>query len=135
MSEAIAFPDVEALVVSKLRSELASRDDVAHVSTRMLNPRTKRSVRVFRSGGRRRDLVVDTAQITIQCWDITAPEASALSRLCRAVLSVNRGAWRHDGVQVYHYDEVGGPVFFPDPDTNLPRYQFTCSLDVRGEAI
>lgn len=135
MSEAIAFPDVEALVVSKLRAELAARSDTAHVSTRILNPRTDRSVRVFRSGGTRKNLVVDSPQITIQCWGITAPDASELCRLCRAVLSVNRGAWRHGGVQAYGYDEVGGPAFFPDPDTNLPRYQFTCLLDVRGKAI
>lgn len=131
----VAFPDAESLVVSKIRAELVARGDTTRVGVNVPADRPNRLVRVTRTGGSQRDAFVDSPQITVQCWDTTGLAAANLSRLCRAVLSANRGGWVHDGVQVYRYQEVGGPAAFPDPDTNLPRYQFTCVLDVRGSDI
>ena len=134
MSEVIVFPDVEALVVEGLSDALTARGRNAYVSTRTPNPRQPDMVRVSRTGGARRDLVTDQPMVTVECWGEDGPAASELARLCRALVwswggSMVAGEW------VRAVREVGGVVSFPDPDTALPRYQFTVQLDTRGEAI
>jgi len=39
------------------------------------------------------------------------------------------------GVFVRKVETVGGVQYFPDPDTNKPRYQFTVRWHVRPAAI
>lgn len=134
MAELLAPPDAEAVVVAGLSSALSDRGDSAHVGTKVPNPRPPRLVRVSRTGGRRQDLVTDAAQLTFECWDATAPDASDFCRLVYALVwamqqSYVGGAW------VRSVTEVGGPVFFPDPETDLPRYQFTASVDMRMEKL
>lgn len=127
--EAVAFPDVEAAAVAFLRSELAARSDAVHVSTRVPNPRPARLVRVSRTGGGRRNLVQDDAQVTAECWGVDSVKASELCRLVRALLgSMDTGA-------VWFAGEVGGPVDHPDDLTDSPRYQTTVTLRSRGVAI
>jgi hypothetical protein len=134
MSEVIAFPDAEAVVVTGLSDALTARGRNAYVSTRTPNPRQPDMVRVSRTGGARRDLVTDQPMVTVECWGEDEPSASDLARLCRALVwswggSAAAGAW------IRAVREVGGVVSLPDPATALPRYQFTVQLDTRGEAI
>lgn len=128
--EIIAFPDAEGIAVTYLKSALTGTT----VSTKIPNPRPAKLVRVTRVGGRRRDLITDSANLTFECWDTTTVAAFALCRLVRAHINAIEGT-EVNGEWVYRVTEIGGPAFFPDPDTDYPRYQFTVALDLRGGAI
>ena len=131
--EAITFPDAEGVVIGYLNAQLAGRGDAARVSNMVPNPRPTRLVKVTRTGGGRRSLAQEDAQITVQCWDADSPEASDLARIVRGLLwamSINA-----NGVVAHVPTEVGGPAFFPDPDTNLPRYQFTVIVRLRAQVL
>lgn len=130
MSEAIAFPDAEALAIVALKAALP---DVP-VSTRVPSERPDEFIRVVRVGGTRSHLVSDNPMLTIECWSTDTVKASDLARRARAHVGAMaqttiNGAW------VRSVREVGGPMSFPDPVTESPRYQFTVLLDVRGDAL
>lgn len=129
MTEAVAFPDAEALLVSALASPLG-----VPVSTDVPNPRPAEFVRVTRVGGARRDLVTDLPLVVVECWATDETAAADLVRRARAYVfalaqSSVGGEW------VRAVTEVGGVQFFPDPESATPRYQFTAQLQTRGVAL
>lgn len=129
MSEVIAFADAEALAVSYLKSVMDAK-----VSTKVPSPRPDKFIRVVRTGGIRTRINADYPQLTFECWATTETDASNLCREARAYVfameqeSIN-GTW------VYRVTDVGGPSFFPDPQTNTPRYQFTVQVETKGGAL
>lgn len=127
--EAIAFPDVEALLVRVLGPLLG-----VPVSTRVPNPRPDSFVRVSRVGGSRRDLITDQALVVVEGWALTEPEASALTARAQAYVFA-LAQTSHDGDYVRAVRDAGGLRSFPDPLTESPRYQFTVQIDTRGEAL
>lgn len=138
MSEVMVFPDVEAALVGYLTAELARRGQPATVATHVPDPRPDRLVKVTRTGGPQRDHITDLPQVTFECWATDEIEASELARLARALvwLTTTTAVDTPDGpMWVRHTAEVGGIAFNPDPETRLPRYQFTAQLDVRGQVI
>ena len=80
--EAITFPDAEGVVIGYLNAQLAGRGDAARVSNMVPNPRPTRLVKVTRTGGGRRSVAQEDAQITVQCWDADSPEASDSAGAC-----------------------------------------------------
>lgn len=131
MTEVIAFPDVEALLVADLTAELTARSDTADVATFIPNPRPARLVRVMRAGGPGLDIVRDAPTVIFDCWGTDETDAADLCRLVRALV------WSlpaRDG-SVFRVREFAGPSNFPDPASANPRYRFTASLHTRGEAI
>lgn len=120
------YPDVEALVIACLKPHVGS----TKVATEVPNPRPDRLVRVWSAGGSDRTMVTSTRLLVVQCWDKLSPAASDLAELCFAAVK----SAQHDPGQptIRRVQTVGAPAFFPDPDTNLPRYQFTVAIDVRG---
>lgn len=135
VADVMVFRDAEALVVAYLRSRLLELGQSARVATKIpKTDRPDRLVKVTRTGGPRRDLVADSAQITVECWEATGPAAERLAALCRGLM----GAMPADvayGHSVHRVGEVGGPAYFPDGETDLPRYQFTVVVDIRGEVL
>lgn len=129
--ELVGFADAEALVIDYLTGELP--DDV-YVAGALPKSRRARMVRVTRTGGVRRDEVTDTPQITLECWDVDDEGAFGLARYARALLWALPDRGEH-GHKVRHTSELGGPVYFEDPDTDLPRYQLTVTIEVRGEPL
>lgn len=130
MTEIVAFPLAEAVVVTYLSFTLPD----AWVATKVPNPRWPLMVRVGRAGGTRRDLVTDRPMITVECWGETPVDAADLARLARAHVWAMPGQMIA-GVWVRRCVEVSGPQSYPDPETTLPRYQFTVQLDLRGEVL
>lgn len=129
MTEPVLFPDAEALLVAYLGGLLA-----VPVSTKVPNPRPASFVRLRRVGGARRDLVTDSPVLVFECWAATETEAERLAATARAHV----GALEQttvSGVYVRSVEEVGGPVPFPDPATDTPRYQFTARLNLKGSAL
>ena len=120
----MSLPDVEALAVAFIRSQVAP----VKAYTKVPNPRPLSFVRVYRTGGAALSRVLEEAQLTV---DSEAPdEVSAFS-----LASKCREAFFNDYTLmplVRGVNEVGGLYFAPDPETNIPRYRFTVGLMVRA---
>lgn len=126
MTEAIIFPDVEALLVSALPPLIG-----APVATKVPAERPPLFVRVTRAGGTRRDIVTDLPMVVIECWAATEGVASDLARVTRAhVFALAQTSVGSDFVRAV--SEVGGLQRFPDPVSGAPRYQFTVQIQTRG---
>lgn len=126
MVELVVFPDVEAAIVAYLKPKLVG----VKVSTTVPNPRVPKMVRVQAAGGSGRGLTVSKRVLIVQCWDTKSPDAASL---CERVAAIVYAA-QHDPAipEIRGVTSIGEPASFPDPDTSLPRYQFSASLDVRG---
>lgn len=133
MGEILLTPDVEAAYQSFLRTSLAARGWTVKVASTVPTTRPEHMVKVTLTGGNTRNQVSHEAQVTVECWAPDSVKASDLARLCHALTGSMAGAI-FSGVWVRAVRLVGGPTFFPDPDTSTPRYQFTARLDVRPAA-
>ena len=129
MSELVVAPDAEAAIVSHLNTTFSARGDAARASTEIPDPRPDRFVRVQRAGGPRRNAVTDAPVLIFESWDVDSVTASALGRLVEAVVLAVDGTWiGSPSVWVEGVSSSSGVTYFPDPDTALPRYQFTLQL-------
>lgn len=120
----MTFVDAEALAVSFLKPVAAPE----HVGTKVPNPRPKRLVRAYRSGGSAISRVLERAQITVEAEAETSTKAFELASDCR-------DAFLHDYTRmplVRGVEETGGLYYAPDPATNVDRYRFTVALTIRA---
>lgn len=131
MNEPILFPDAVALAVTFLAGLLGE-----HVGQDVPPDHTidDTCVTVLRTGGPRRNLVTDDAQLTIETWAPTSTEAHDLAQLTRAHMLSLAGEVI-DGVAVYRVGELAGPQNLPDPESDQPRYTFSVSVAVRGAVL
>ena len=132
-TEVIAFPDAEALAISYLKSKLSAVTGLK-VVTKIPDPRPTKLIKVTRVGGTKLRLNADSPVLVFECWAPTSVEASDLAKYARAYVNAMAGE-KVNGVWVYRVREVGGPVYFPDPDTDSPRYQFSVAIDTKGVAL
>jgi hypothetical protein len=130
MSEVLVTPDAEAAAVTYLRTELGALATRVATSVPATMPATM--VRVSLTGGSRRDVASDTAQLTVEVWSVDGPTASHVARRAQALMFAADEA---GGMWVRKVESVGGVQFFPDPDIDKPRYQFTVRWHVRPAAI
>lgn len=135
MTEVIAFPDVEDLLVTYLGSALPARGDAATVHVTVPDPRPERFVLVPRVGGAKRNLVVDSPTIGLECWAATPGQAYDLCRLTRALVHALPGQ-TIGGVAFYNVEEFAGPANLPDGGlSGQSRYILTVAVSCRGTAI
>jgi hypothetical protein len=128
--EIVQYDPIEAVVVAYLQAALAARSDTATVATKVHNPRPNRFVKVTAAGGAETALVLTDRTVIFECWDLAEPAAAFLAERSFAIM---RASMRdHSEPRIRSVKVVGLPVSFPDPDTTLPRYQFTLSLTLRG---
>lgn len=132
MGEVLVTPDVEAAVVTFLTAGLGAL--ASKVATKVPATMPTTMVRISLTGGSRRDVASDIAQVTVECWAPDGPTASNLARRSLALMMSAPGS-DPGGMWVRRAETVGGVQFFPDPDTNKPRYQFTVRWHVRPAAI
>lgn len=125
---AVVFGDLEAVAVSWL-SPLMSP---VPVRTEVPAQRGIEMVRVTLVGGSQPDLVSEWSMLSCQTWAEESVRASALCRLVKAHLCALDGQLV-DGVFVQKVRVVGAPLYFPDPDSNTPRYQTT--LEIRHRFV
>lgn len=126
MVELVVFPDVESAVIAYLKPHLTG----VKVATKVPNPRVPKMVRVEAAGGSGRGLAVSRRLLIVQCWE---SDSVAAALLCERVAALIYAAQYDPTIpEIRKVTSVGEPASFPDPDTALPRYQFSASLDVRG---
>lgn len=129
--EVILFPDAEHLVTTYLSAQLHALGLPIPVVTRVPASRPGTFVRVMRTGGVRRSLILDNPQITVEAWAETEADAIVLAAWCRGILE---SAQTIETVPIYDVAELSGPANLPDPKTAQTRYTATYMLLVRGHA-
>lgn len=82
-----------------------------------------RMVRVTRTGGPAWSVAHDGPTILVECWAATSTAAWELTGACRDLLLALDNTLVGP-VWLSHRAEGGGPVNYPDPRTDHPRYQF-----------
>lgn len=123
------FPDAEAAVVAYLNPLLIAATLTARASTRVPNPRPSTFVRVTRTGGSRRSVAHEDAQITVECWALTSTDAATLTRRVQSWLTAMDTPTAH--VPQGSSGWVGGPSYLEDPTARGPRYVMTCIVRTR----
>lgn len=141
-AEIIVFPDTTQLFCNYLRDELVARGYPAlHVATFIPRARPNRFVRVLRTGGTRRNVVIDESQLTFEVWDSTEPGAHDLAQLARGLIVATRGTVLA-GVPIYRVDDVTGPGALPsgpvatqDPVSHQIKVSFSMLVAARGAVV
>lgn len=125
MTQAIIFPDVEAMAVTRLTQRLAERPEphAADVYVAKDEPMTRRrrQVVIRRDGGPRLDLVREASRLTVRVWGQDADEAGELARLVAAIL----GAPADGSTPLVLARVTGGPYAVPDSDFHLLTVEWT----------
>ncbi len=134
MREIIVFPDVEGLLVEHLSERLADLGFAVPVSVQIPNPRPESFVTVPRVGGPRRNLVVDSATVSVDAWAARPKQAHDLAQVARGIMHALPGEVL-DGYPVYRVTEFAGPGNLPDPLSSHSRYTQTFSVFIRGRAL
>lgn len=124
------FPDSAAAVISVVDAAVAEP-----VRSRPPNPRPAAFVTVRRVGGVRRNLVVDEATLSVEAWAATEQAAHDLAQQARAAIHAAQGTVVAGYGTCYRSDEVGGPVWDPDPESEQARYSFSVSVAFRGSSV
>lgn len=128
MNEVIVFDDAEALLVSYLKSVQPEK-----VATRRPKDATGKFIRVVRIGGSKIRLNADAPTLVFECWADSEVDSSDLCKTVRGYVNALAGSdW--NGTWIYKVKEVG-VSHLDDPVTGIPRYQFTATIDMRGQAI
>lgn len=129
--ELVVAVDVVALVCDWLRDGLDVNGwpDI-HVATLVPSARPSEFVIVARTGGPRRDVVVDDAQITVDSWAATDADAHDLSQMCRALMFALAGRVV-DGTKIYVLSEFAGPALLADIVSDQPRYRASYQVPAR----
>lgn len=116
------------------RAILAAALPDAYVASKMPNNYSDVMVIVSRAGGRRPNLVTDQARILIEVWvrindtETTVQIAEDTTSQAMAALENAQGT-TVEGAFVRGFDNIEGPVDFPDPDvSSLERWQFQGDL-------
>lgn len=132
MPQLVIFPDVEDLVRGYLASQLAQIEpDALVVAGSLPKDLPAKSVRVRRTGGPSDSVVLDRAQITVECRATIERKAAALAANVRAV--VNALGRDPTAVNVGRVAEFSGPYLDPDPvNPKQSRYTATYQVTVRG---
>lgn len=130
-AQPIVFPDAVATVLNHVAAQLPSHGYTG-VPTHKNIPTTRppRFVRALRTGGPRHNLVVDAAQITVECWADTDVAAEDLAQVVRGV--VNAMPYN---TACYRVDELGGPADLPDPASNQSRTTWSVLVYLRGQPV
>jgi hypothetical protein len=124
----VTFPDAVALLIDYLNDNIV--EPVVH---RIPNPRPATFVTVRRTGGPKRNLVTDQAQVTVESWAASDEDAHDLAQEVRALLNdLGDGVKSLDGVAVYRCDELAGPADLPDPLSDQARFTQSFSVALRG---
>ncbi len=85
-------------------------------------------IRVSRAGGHRPNIVTDAPRLLIECWTKTVEDAETLANTAIAALQNSQGTTT-DGVFSRGFENIEGPVDFPDPQiSDHERWQFLGDL-------
>lgn len=120
----VGFGDVTAAVIAGLNSLGVT------VAGKVPAARPARFVTVTRTGGPRRDRLVDDAQITVDSWGTSSADALGLAEKARTAVHELVGR-TSAGVFIIGTQEVSGPAYLPDV-SGVDRYRQTFVVSTKG---
>src|SRR5690606_2023527 len=82
------------------------------------------------TGGSRRNMVTDAVLVMVRCY---AADRADASDMCREVYGVLMAEQYRPGGKVRKSTSVGHPVFYPDSNSKIPRYQASVQWQLRPE--
>lgn len=118
------FIDIEAAAIAYLERE----ENITTVQ-RIRSPRPDEFYRVYRTGGSAVNPILDRPFLTVEAWAKSAERAAEMIQAARqrflnpvGLSELVRGRG----------EEITGPYFVPDDESQTPRYRFTVALNVRA---
>jgi hypothetical protein len=100
----------------------------AVVASKTPHDRPAKFIRVSRSAGRRPLLITDAARILVEVWAATVDIVEQTTNEAIAALQNAQGTMV-DGAFIRGFDNIEGPVDFPDPKvSDMERWQFQGDL-------
>lgn len=131
MADVVIFPDVQALVVGFLNSELTARGETARAATKTPATRPAKWIRVDLASGQETNRITIEPIVIVQASAPSEPAARDLCELARALVRSMPERDDITGASVMGVASSSQPVPFPDPDLpTTPRYQATVQLIV-----
>ena len=131
--ERVEYPSAEVALIAYLPGALNDAFGLTDVDAGLERKQDSAElyVRVSRTGGVVINLAIDKPIITFECWAPTWIEAHDLAYATRAVVQQLYGT-SIGPANVSWSSEVGGPVEFPHPSIDTPRYQHSQELTVHA---
>ena len=84
------------------------------------------------TGGSRRNMVTDAVLVMVRCYAVSRETSSDMCREVYGILMSEQ--YRPDG-KVRRSTSVGHPVFYPDAESKIPRYQASVQWQLRPEIL
>lgn len=122
------IPNTEKVVVRLFQSVFAGQN--IRICTIIPPSTTYPVIKVNRIGGKLHNIVIDRSMITIQVYAETPEKAMDLANQCRLVLLQCKGEYIDESWSAW-WQETSSVIWFPDPDTQIPRYQLTGEIDLK----
>ncbi len=130
MPERIEMPDIEDVLRLYFASVIAGVSTYAGTTPPDLSGKSITSVR---TGGVRRDLVVDVPTVAVHCRAERLGDAIEMAGETRSALGMAEQAGALGDTVMYELVEASGPYANPDPDhPTLPRVSAVYQIAVRG---
>lgn len=126
MAELMEFPNAAIWLIRYLDANL----DIPVVGE-VPTTRPASFVVVENAGGSLVTKVTDGAALLVGSWDTTNPKAERLASKVRALIRAAAGV-TVQGEYCKAAEELGRPVYIPDPDAKVPRYRQNVVLHFRG---
>ena len=126
MGDVIEFDPIKIVVRDYLMGVQADP-----VVGKVPNPRPAKFTQLQTVGGTAGQ-VSQRPMLTFLCWDESEALAARYAERIRALMRACRVL---GGLPVYGVREVSVPVYRPDPETQIDRYQFTHEIHVRGKIL
>lgn len=125
------FADAETMLIAPIREHT----DIPVVATKVRNPRPPRYARIWRTGGRSINRVLERPQITITCGAAPAEGENGAMIAKRDIQAIRHMLLHKAGdwfPLIRGPVEIGSFYFDPDPDTGEDRYSMTVHFNARA---
>lgn len=126
--ETIIYPNAYTILRKQLRAALAVPVYVA----REPNPRPEEFIMLTPSGGEELSPAHAARACIVDAWADDEHKAYTLAEKARAHLKTIAGVY--DGTTVYGCRPLGGIVWMPDTDADIPRFRQNFTITLRGKA-
>lgn len=129
-NEVIQYGDV----YSRIRSILTTHLNVPVHVARIPNPRPDQFIVITPSGGDEKSVTHASRSMILDVWAARESEAYALAEKAGAYLRATKNNVS-DEVLIYSVSPLGGIVWMPDPDADVPRFRQNWQVVCRGTVV
>lgn len=130
VAEVIQYGDI----YSSLRSILTTHLNVPVYVARVPNPRPGKFIVITPSGGDEKSVTHASRSMILDVWAERESEAYALAEKASAYLRATKNNV-DDEVLIYSVSPLGGIVWMPDPDADVPRFRQNWQVVCRGAVV